>query len=97
MGERESELIPVNGAIMEPLCLVKSHEINRVTAGMYSAAKRGRESLVQWLVFVSIANLGIKSINFFSCPIKCDCFTKSSRSYRACSLCNYSINGCFQN
>lgn len=28
---------------MESLCLVKSHEINRVTVGMYSTAERERE------------------------------------------------------
>lgn len=39
MGERESEFISANGAIMESLCLVKSHEITRVTAGMYSTAE----------------------------------------------------------
>lgn len=33
---RESEFISVSGAIMEPLCLVKSHEIIPVTASMYS-------------------------------------------------------------
>ena len=30
-------------AITESLCLVKGHEITRVTAGMYSDAKRERE------------------------------------------------------
>lgn len=35
------------GVIMESLCLVKSHEITRATAGVYSAAaarERGRET-----------------------------------------------------
>lgn len=44
-GEREREKVSSvrrTGAIMEPLCLVKSHEITRATAGIYSTAERGR-------------------------------------------------------
>lgn len=46
----KTEFISVSGAIMESLCLVKSHEITSVTAGMYSAAQRqrGRERQRGW-------------------------------------------------
>lgn len=38
--ERKCEFISESRAIMESLCLVKSHEITRVRAGMYSTAGR---------------------------------------------------------
>lgn len=39
-NRREREFISLNGAIMESLCLVKSHEITTVTASAYSTAER---------------------------------------------------------
>lgn len=60
MGEkeqgRESEFISVSGAIMEPLCLVKSHEITQVTASVYSTVKKDS------LVGVSSLKLGLVSV-----------------------------------
>lgn len=62
MGEkeqgRESEFISVSGAIMEPLCLVKSHEITQVTASVYSTVEK--DSLVG--VGVSSLKLGLVSV-----------------------------------
>lgn len=42
--ERKCEFISESRAIMESLCLVKSHEISRVKAGVYSTAG-GRDLL----------------------------------------------------
>lgn len=41
-NRRERVFISANGAIMESLCLVKSHEITTVTASVYSTAERER-------------------------------------------------------
>lgn len=93
--ERESEFIWANGAIMESLCLVKSHEITRVTAGMYSAAERERG---RWfnstLALVSVASFcvyEIKALTFLG-----DQSCVSVPQILNCSLCNLLIKCMFK-
>lgn len=74
-NRREREFISLNGAIMESLCLVKSHEITTVTASAYSTAEREETQRAAAKLriragfssqfFVFMAALGFKRISIF--------------------------------